>query len=519
LDLQTDDDKLEAKGLTAALREHLATAGLMPSPEVPGGAPQTDLLTAVEGSPIPQADWLAAMLRLIPRPRPPSYRLEGTLRQQGSDCPCGVTYWLQETVQGAHTEVNTEWKDGYPAAVRAIASNAYIAITNSAVYVYPRWARWSNREAFDRYNEGLSHLLRSRGRPSRTAAYQEALACHRAAERGEPRNLLPRLQVANIVEKQAAFEQDEAHSRKLRIEAVGKYLEIAEEVPSLVEARYRASVLLSMLAPEAGNLSEEQRSALEQVLPARGMATTDLGERLRNTANEESKAAVKCLGRLSTLRRDRRFRNRFEPKGADRKRLRATIRISRLCQRARQMDEPNSRWERFIVLATQQVYHLRVRTGLIGLGQGTWQIPYNAASLYAVMYGVTPKRTRWREHAFDRLNDVIEDPLADLREDWLVKGDPDLNSLRSLSEWPRVVRRYCRVPQAAIPSSEPGPETPSTGTPSGTPPSGAISAEGSVTTVVGLASWIRRVPRIALMVWESARKLVGQLVARALQWR
>jgi hypothetical protein len=250
-ELETDSDALEAKSWTAALREHLATAGLMASPEVPAGAPQTDLLAAIEASPIQQVNWLASTMRLVPRPRPPSYQLKGTLRarEQHGGCTCGVTYWLQDTVTGSQTEVNTVWNDSYAHAVQAVASNVCIAITNSAVYVYPRWARWSNREAFECYSKGLDLLAASRRRQDRTEAYASALGCHENATQGEPRNLLPRLQIANIKEKQAALETDERTSTDLRIEAVRAYRQIADDVPSLVEARFRASVLLSMLVP------------------------------------------------------------------------------------------------------------------------------------------------------------------------------------------------------------------------------------------------------------------------------
>src|SRR4051812_13169911 len=58
---------------TSLLREKIADAGFIAPSQIPGGAPQTNLLSAVAESPIPNANWIASLLKLIPQPRPTAY--------------------------------------------------------------------------------------------------------------------------------------------------------------------------------------------------------------------------------------------------------------------------------------------------------------------------------------------------------------------------------------------------------------------------------------------------------------
>lgn len=73
------DTKLPVKTLTALLRERLAHGGLVPPPEVPGGAPQSNVLSAIEASSLTQAALIAQVVGALPRPRPAEYKIGGTL--------------------------------------------------------------------------------------------------------------------------------------------------------------------------------------------------------------------------------------------------------------------------------------------------------------------------------------------------------------------------------------------------------------------------------------------------------
>src|SRR5215211_2264580 len=46
------------------LREALATTGLLPAGGVPAGAPKGDVVAAIEASPLPQSEWLAALVKV-----------------------------------------------------------------------------------------------------------------------------------------------------------------------------------------------------------------------------------------------------------------------------------------------------------------------------------------------------------------------------------------------------------------------------------------------------------------------
>lgn len=453
-ELESDDDGADVKSLTAALRNHLADSGLLPSPEVPAGAPETSLLTAVKESPIPQANWVATLIDAVPKPRPASYKLKGTLRQD-DELGRGVTYVLQDTAHGTSVEVRTAWKPSEKEAVRDVASRVYMAITRAAEHIYPRWTRWSNSKAFESYRTGLAVLIGSRGRVDREAEYDVALSYHRDAARDEPRNVLPRLQIANITEKQAAVATG-SDNAALRLKAVQDYLQIANDVPSLAEARYRASVLLGSLATDVDALDGYPLEALRQSLPAElswpggdGVSNEEIARKLRSAADHESKAALRRLSRLSTVMR-LRFPTMFEPRGHERKGIRTAIKIARRCERARHRIRPKTCGENRREWILQWWWNLRVIAALLDIsGHASWQVHYNAACLYALMYAVTPDRARWRRNALRRLNTVVEDPHSELREDWLAARDPDLDSIRDGSpEWRNLVRRYCRDPVA-----------------------------------------------------------------------
>jgi hypothetical protein len=228
-------------------------------------------------------------------------------------------------------------------------------------------------------------------------------------------------------------------------------------------------VLLGSLATDVRALDAYQLEALRQTLPAdrtwpagEDVAVEKVAAALRSAADSESKAALHQLGRLAAILR-LQLPNQFEPQGHERKGIRTTIKIARRCERARRMGAPATPRENRRTWIRQWSWHLRVLAALLDIsGHASWQVHYNAACLYALMHATTPSRERWRRNAFKRLDAVVEDPLSELREDWLATGDPDLKSVRDDSpDWRNLVRRYSEDPVAATvappPSNGSGP--------------------------------------------------------------
>jgi len=464
--LESDEDSVATKEYSALLRELVARNGLSPPPEVPAGAPRTELIKAVETSPAPQANWLARLIELLPDPpMPPSYRLSGTL-----SCANGeyrLRYWLRPRKQG-ETRVSTVRAGSYEDAIARTATEVFLAITNRAYYAYPAWSRWRSATACRRYVEGLSTLTGLPDDADTTPAMEQF---ERAAAQ-EPRNLLPQIQIANLIERQSGIEEAEPRKARDQARALQLYLDIIGRDGTIVQARYRAGVLLNMLYGDWSFLEADDAAALASRLavknapvpPTTKEQDPEAYERLRNAlrkqANRQARRAWLLLFAPSILVVQQRLRHRFELQGHERRLLKRTVALSRWCRWASRR-EPNPGffkrdWRRAV---TTWVWLRHLLLGGLTVG---WQAHYNAACFYALLYEKEPQNTRLRRWAVNQLKDAIDEPDArQLPCAWLEHGDPDLNSLRDRTrkDWADCVARHCARP-APIPVTGVGDPTP-----------------------------------------------------------
>jgi hypothetical protein len=186
--------------------------------------------------------------------------------------------------------------------------------------------------------------------------------------------MLPRLQLAALLEQKGS-------ARRLA-DALAQYLEIATEWPSLVEARYRASVVAATLASMTGELTPTSRDSLAKSLGVDG-GSKPLNEALSKRAKTESRSVLKLLQPYYTLLREGRLRSRYEPQGADRRELKRAVAISRHCLGLRSIGVKTG----FTV--TLEIWGRRalVRWWHMALGRPSvgWQAHYNAACFYALL--------------------------------------------------------------------------------------------------------------------------------------
>ena len=171
-DGKDDEGVPPVKALTAQLREALSRTGLSPPPAVPAGAPQINLIDAIKESPIPQANWIAAIIQLIPRPQPSEYHISGVLlgkepsaaqqadagagQQAGAGVgqqaaaapgtgPCGLRFAVVPAGDGS-SELNTVAGCAtHRAAVISATSEMFLHISQDATGAFPIWARWHDK--------------------------------------------------------------------------------------------------------------------------------------------------------------------------------------------------------------------------------------------------------------------------------------------------------------------------------------------------------------------------------------
>ena len=286
-DGEKDDggNAVPVKALTGALREKLNANGLSPAPAVPAGAPQVNLISAVEASTIPQGAFIAKLLALLPKPpRPPEYTISGVLtgneatgkdakaslkraahagpRQIAGDCPAGDRlfsgrwpgcrqqretramrshYWVRPSREGLARLHTVERCDTHTDAVDEAAFEIYRHVSNDAIHAFPVWARWRKAASLRLYLDGCKKADDASG--SLKAAAEDL----GEAERQEPLNALAPLVLANLYEGSVPVEPGFLRARA-QAQALRRYLAIASDWPALVEARYRASVLAGALA-------------------------------------------------------------------------------------------------------------------------------------------------------------------------------------------------------------------------------------------------------------------------------
>jgi hypothetical protein len=343
--LECDDgNPAKVHALTALLRERLANSGLPPPPAVPAGAPQTDLVSAVAASPIPQANWIASIIRLLRPPQPLQYELSGTIFGQDEEPNCGLSFWLRPSRAGRELLGTVGDVQTHETAVLLAASRIYLHISNEAVHAFPVWTRWHHKQALDKYAEGRMQAIKGE-RGAALTSLSDAAAL-------EPGNALAQLQLANLCEQVAKHPTEQA-------DVLRRYLDAAVEWPWLVQARYRVSVLAGVLAcslevPVVGN---EEPEGLAQRLRMPGVSEDSLVSWLQNLANRESEAVLQLLDPWYALLCQRRLRFQFEPRGAERRELKRTVNISKHCLRVRRSFDTRGWWTPLKIRISELVVH------------------------------------------------------------------------------------------------------------------------------------------------------------------
>jgi hypothetical protein len=425
VEISADTDGGLSPPQLAVLREELAKAGLVPSGAVPAGTPKANLVAAIEKAPVPQGPWLAALIDLIPSfPSPPSFEVTATLRDVGNQV--GVTYRVMRsgTALGVATEVAAHPEE----AIRLAANGAYHTIAKSLPAVFPGWALWPDEKSFERYTAGLEH--------ERRGELKKAFRALQCAEALAPRNMLARLAVANRVERHAVGSPAERIAK--RVEALDLYLKIAEIEPSIYQARFRAMVLLSVLADTWTTYDPKVRKRLARALERVGaeLATdaTDahIKRELARLSRREARFARRRLKWSYTFWTEGRLRHRFELRDGARRRASDALATSKATANLRRQRSRPSNGPRWFVRADQAVargcWRLRValRYWLPRPDIG-WQAHYNAACFYAQL----PASARAHARAYKHLRLALRDPAADLDEDYVRHEDPDLEPLRA----------------------------------------------------------------------------------------
>ena len=406
-----EDDGVPVKALTAQLREALSRTGLSPPPAVPAGTPQINLIDAIKESPIPNANWIAAIVQLVPRPRPSEYHISGVLLGpeppadnppddeppdpespdgQLESGPCGLRFAVVPAGDGTAELSTVRDCPTHSAAVISATSEMFLHISQDATGAFPIWARWHNKTSLEAFVN--SWKLREGG------DVQAAIDQLESAKREEPFNALADLQVANLYEKcepeapeQATDAAVKVLQSELRAHAVQRYLEVANAFPEVVEAHYRLAIAAGTLASILRKLAAEGIATpnVVGILSLEGADTADvLPDALWELANRECDCVLELLRPWWALARFR-LRTQFEPKGYQRRVMRRAVRISRHChglRRLSRLDRTRRRVRAWIWLATR-ARSLLVHKVHLGIGFGTagWQAHYNAACFDALL--------------------------------------------------------------------------------------------------------------------------------------
>ena len=369
------------KALTAQLREALSRTGLSPPPAVPAGTPQINLIDAIKESPIPEANWIAALIQLIPRPEPSEYHIGGVLlgveaAPAGAGTPaqnsCGLRFAVVPAGDGTSELDTVKGFTTYSAAVIDATSKMFLHISQDATGAFPIWARWHHKESLEAFVESWEQR--------KDGEIQSAISLLEFAKGKEPFNALADLQIANLYEK---CETAPAGARvRLRAHAVRRYLEVANAFPEVVEAHYRLAIAASTLASSLGQPA--LNNAAMDILRLEDVPTAaQLPDALRELANRECDAVLELLRPWWAFLTGFRLRTQFEPRGHERRVMRRTVRVSRHCHGLRRLTELdtshwwNRRWIWFDTRRRAALVHW-VHLGL-GFGTAGWQAHYNAA--------------------------------------------------------------------------------------------------------------------------------------------
>lgn len=437
-DLQADgDEENEKLGLSADLRTELSSKGLLSAP-VPAGSPAGTVIAAVAASPVAQAGWLGKILETVQAmlPRPREYDAAGTLRSRCADeaekagepgCVHGITYTLSAQGRPPVNVIETVWEADYPNAVRATAAAMYMHVSTSDPLVFPRWSQWWKPEAFTDYVAGLTSEAQVADDTAQSMeALDDAVGHFDAATLKQPANRLPANRAANLRETKAAL-TDPEQRQLLEAQALGAYIAIIKDVPTLAEARYRSSVLFAALKPSGdrpdypAEVKDELRRHMKLVSAA---DAETMWTQAKFESLSESRKTRNLLRWWGIPLTTGRLRTRFEPRGRDRRQFLKAVKISHRCIRKR-VDKKRP-WDR---TAVRLVFRWQWNSA-------GWQAHYNAACFYSL-------RKEMGE-AFAHLERAVDDPASGVTGLWMER-DPDLKNLPRETRWNEIAARLAHA--------------------------------------------------------------------------
>jgi hypothetical protein len=306
---------IQLLGLTARLRQRIEEVGFRPPPQVPSGAPTGDLLSAIEASPLPQANWIAALLNAMPRPQPISYRLTTTIQPEDK----AASYWLRPAGGGSPLIKTVDAKPQF--AIKRIAEEILMHVSKNADDIFPSWARWESPRGLRLYLGGLEW--------QRDGRHVLAKSAFERAAKAEPENVIVRLRLYNARERLATEEPVP------RAELLRDYLDLVRERPELVEARYRTATLAGVVADAYVKATPGIRGQMAVALCMQDRSDVQLVKDLRRTQELHLDQALALLRPWFVPLIWHRARYGAEPRADERRRLKRTLRISRACSFAR----------------------------------------------------------------------------------------------------------------------------------------------------------------------------------------
>jgi hypothetical protein len=473
-DLTCDDSGLGPAAAKAALQQELGRRGLLPPSGVPGGSPSVaGIADAISKSPVPQANWLGALIGIIPwPPASTSFKISGTLLKSVDAGQACVQFAYELVCAGPRPGVQLGIAEGADAkaAIAQAGADIYRRIGQAAPDIYPTWARWRNSAALVTYRGGIDLE-----KEADTRGYEQAYKQFVEASAEDPENMLAQLRAANCLERMASGTTDAADKLALQVQALAAYTAVRIRRPDIFQAGFRASVLMSILAStpvESLQESEQLRSTLSRFeratarhidphdapdghLQTPGSNDRPLTQRLETAALKEARRVRHGLRPLRTIVHEKRFRHRFEPSGRERRQMRKALGVSKMAQKARREQrrqptpagedaglagrltaalarvpsEARQLWWRAIVDGR----YLRGRWHVAG-----WQAHYNAACFYALLPRAS-RTTRWwgggrvRRRALEHLARAVDQAGAALNPSYVRDEDPDLEVLRELN--------------------------------------------------------------------------------------
>jgi hypothetical protein len=485
-DLGVDGDLPPAKQLGAELQASLAARGALPASGVPGGAPSAAAIgAAIADAPVPQANWIGALVGLLPiPPTKTGFQITGTLLVSVTTqtTPCGLAYQVVCSGPRAEVTLGTVWSANWLSVVDAAAHAIFDDMEKSAPDLYPSWARWSSAKAYEHYVRGDAaerddHLL-------------EAKNCFVSAWELNRDNMLAPLRIANCLERIAmkCGTNEQIARGRTRAEALLRYVDVESREPEIFEAGYRASLVMSALASGKINDAQTRRSinktldkldnsfqatkpsqpfrlgvreairratakrtglwlramrfAGRQPVQPAGLPAGDPRERLNKHAQRETRLARLRVRPLWTILHENRFRHQFEPRGRARRQIRKALGISAMCRYARQASGRSEKPSDAVQFMWRGWVFWRY---MFGRGRvAGWQAHYNAACFYALLPpgsqtprgSKEPRALRERRIVARALRHLAyaRTEAGDELPPEYVRSDPDLDWLREHHE-------------------------------------------------------------------------------------